>query len=151
MEDKIIEVINHVRNKNKQRVTKERIFNYITKPKGLIDQGQLMEDFKSTKDNGVIFSKPKAKQESYFATNKNNNSWIISNKSPTKVKTVTSPELVSPSSTDEILIFDNAMLLVKSNNQVQLQFPKHLKPLPIKQENFLNSICLPMTCSSRKK
>ena len=33
--------------------------------------------------------------ESYFVSN--NSSWIISNKSPTKVKTVTSPELTSPS------------------------------------------------------
>ena len=42
MEDKIVDAINHVRNKNKQRVTKERIFNHIAKTKTLIDQGQLM-------------------------------------------------------------------------------------------------------------
>ena len=39
MEDKITEAINHVRNKNKQRVTNERIFNHITKTKTSIDQG----------------------------------------------------------------------------------------------------------------
>ena len=33
----------------------------------------------------------------YFVTNKNNNSWIIGNKSPTKVETVTFPKLTSPS------------------------------------------------------
>ena len=59
MEDKIIEAINHVRNKNKQRVTKERIFNHITKRKTLIDQDQLMEAFESMKDKGAIFNKPK--------------------------------------------------------------------------------------------
>ena len=90
MEDKIIEPINHIKNKNKQRVTKEGIFNHIKKTKLLIDQGQLTE---SMKDNGVIFNKLKRKRESSFVTNKNNNSWIISNKSSTKVKTVTSPKL----------------------------------------------------------
>ena len=73
MEDKAIEVHNHVRNKNKQRVTKERIFNHITKTKASIDQSQLMEVFKSMKDNDVIFNKPKGKWESYFGSNKNNN------------------------------------------------------------------------------
>ena len=73
MEDKAIEVHNHVRNKNKQRVTKERIFNHITKTKASIDQSQLMEVFKSMKDNDVIFNKPKRKWESYFGSNKNNN------------------------------------------------------------------------------
>ena len=68
MEDKILEVINHVRNK------------HITKTKTSIDQGQLMEAFKSMKVNGVIFNKSKGKRESYFVANKNNNSWIISNK-----------------------------------------------------------------------
>ena len=47
MEDKISEAINHVRNKNRQRVTSERIFNHITKTKTLIDQGQLMEAVES--------------------------------------------------------------------------------------------------------
>ena len=61
MEDKIVDAINHVRNKNKQRVTKERIFNHITKTKKSIDQSQLMEAFKSMKDNEVIFNKPKGK------------------------------------------------------------------------------------------
>ena len=61
MEDKAIEVHNHVRNKNKQRVTKERIFNPITQTKASIDQSQLMEVFKSMKDNDVIFNKPKGK------------------------------------------------------------------------------------------
>ena len=68
MEDKILEVINHVRNK------------HITKTKTSIDQGQLMEAFKSMKVNGVIFNKSKGKRESCFVANKNNNSWIISNK-----------------------------------------------------------------------
>ena len=101
-EDKIIEAMNHVRNKNKQHVTKERIFNHITKTKTSIDQGQLMETFESMKDNSFIFNKPKGKPESYFVTNKKNNSWIIKNKSPAKVETVTSPKFTSPSTLDEI-------------------------------------------------
>ena len=84
MKDKVIEAMNHVvRNENKQRVTKERIFNYIPKSKTPIDQGKIMEAFKSMKDNDAIFNKPKGKRESYFVSNKNNNSWIINNKSPT--------------------------------------------------------------------
>ena len=71
-----------------------------------------LEAFESMKDNGVTFNKPKGERESYFVTN-NNNSWIISNKSPAKVKTVTSPKLISPSTPDEISIFDNAMLTSK--------------------------------------
>ena len=67
MEDKIIEAIKHVRNKDNQRVTKKRIFNNIIKTK-TIDQGQLMEAFESMKDNGIIFNKPKGKRESYFVT-----------------------------------------------------------------------------------
>ena len=74
MEDKVIEAISHVRNKNKQRVTKERIFNHITKTKKSIDQGQRMEAFESMKDNSVIFNEPKGKRESCFVTNKNKNS-----------------------------------------------------------------------------
>ena len=107
MENKVIEVINHVKN------LQSGIFNHITKTKTLIDQGQLMEAFKVMKDNGVIFNKLKGKRESYFVVNKNNNSWIISNKSPTKIKTVTSPKLTSPSTPDEISVFDNAMLTSK--------------------------------------
>ena len=48
-----------------------------------------MEAFESMKDNGIIFNKPEGKRGSYSVTNKNSNSWIISNKSPTKMKTVT--------------------------------------------------------------
>ena len=55
------------------------------------------------------FNQPKAKRESYFVTNKNNNSWIISDKSPTKINTVTSPEMKSPSTPDELSIIDNSM------------------------------------------
>ena len=62
MEDKIVDAINHVRNKYKQRVTKERIFNDVTKTKTLIDQGQLMESLESMKDNGVLFNEPKGKR-----------------------------------------------------------------------------------------
>ena len=61
MEDKIVEAINHVRNKNKQRVTKERIFNHITKTKISIDLDQPMEAFESMKDNSVNFNNPKGK------------------------------------------------------------------------------------------
>ena len=53
MEDKVIEAINHARNKNKEFLTKERIFYHITKTKALTDQSQLMEAFRS----GVIFNK----------------------------------------------------------------------------------------------
>lgn len=38
----------------------------------------------------ALFNKLKKNQESYFATNKNKNSWIINDKSPTKVNTATS-------------------------------------------------------------
>ena len=72
-----------------------------------------MEAFKSMKDNDVIFNKPKGKRESYFVANKNNNSWIISNKSSTKVKTVTSAKFTSCSTPDEIPVFDNVMLTSK--------------------------------------
>ena len=54
------------------------------------------------KAKGVIFSKSKGKRESYFVTNKSNNSWIINDESPTKVKTVTSPKMTSPSTQDEL-------------------------------------------------
>ena len=61
MEDKIIEAIKYIRNKKKQRVTKKRIFNFITKTDTSVDQGQLIETFESMKDNAVIFNKPKGK------------------------------------------------------------------------------------------
>ena len=61
MEDKIIEAIKYIRNKKKQRVTKKRIFNFITKTNTSVDQGQLIETFESMKDNAVIFNKPKGK------------------------------------------------------------------------------------------
>ena len=61
MEDKIIEAIKYIRNKKKQRVTKKRIFNFITKTNTSVDQGQLIETFESMKDNAVIFYKPKGK------------------------------------------------------------------------------------------
>ena len=113
MEGKITEAINHVRSKNRQRVTSERIFNHITKAKASIYQGQLMKVVQSLKDNGVIFNKPKGKRESTFLTNKTNSSWIITNKLPAKVKTVTSRKLTSPSTSDEISLFDNAILTSK--------------------------------------
>ena len=69
--------------------------------------------FESMKDNSIIFNKPKRKGECYFVTNKSNKSWIISKIPPTKVKTVTSPKLTSPSTPDEISIFDDAMLSSK--------------------------------------
>ena len=72
-----------------------------------------MEAFESMKVNGVIFNKPKGKRETYFVTNQNNNSWTINNKSQTKVKTMTSAKLSSPSTPDEISVFDNAMLTSK--------------------------------------
>ena len=90
MEDKIIEAISYVRTKveqsvtkEKQSVTKEKTFNFITNTS--IYQVQLMEAFESMKAIVVIFSKPQGKRESYFVTNNNNNSWIISNKSPAKI------------------------------------------------------------------
>ena len=73
MEDEIIEPSNHFKNKNKQCVTKEKIFNHITKTKTSTYQGQLTEAFESMKDNSVIFNKPKGKRKSYFVTYKNNN------------------------------------------------------------------------------
>ena len=122
MEDKVIEAINHARNKNKEFLTKERIFYHITKTKVLIDQSQLMEAFRS----GVIFNKEERKRESCFVTNKNNNSWIIRNKSSTKVKAVTSAKLTSPSTPDEISIFGYAMLTRKK--QQPSTTPVHITP-----------------------
>ena len=84
-----------------------------------------MEAFKSMKDNDVIFNKPKGKRESYFVANKNNNSWIISNKSSTKVKTVTSAKFTSCSTPDEIPVFDNVMLTSKK------QQPPSTTPTPV--------------------
>ena len=51
MEDKIIETMNHVRNKETPRVTKERIIYHITKTNISIYQGQLMGAFESMKAN----------------------------------------------------------------------------------------------------
>ena len=100
MENKIIEAIKYVKNKKKQYVTKERIFSFITKTNTSVDQGQLIETFESMKANAVICNKPKGKRDSYFVTNRNNNSWIISEKSTIKINIVTFPEMKSPS-TDE--------------------------------------------------
>ena len=80
-----------------------------------------MEAFESRIANGIIFNKPKGKQKTYLVANSNNNSWIINNKSSTKLKTVTSPEMTSHSTPDELSIIGNSML-TKKNNQVQLQF-----------------------------
>ena len=59
MEGKIIEAISHVRNKNKQRVTKERIFTSITKTSKSINQGKLMEafEFKKAATRGALYEK----------------------------------------------------------------------------------------------
>ena len=129
MEDKIIEAIKYVRNKEKQRVTKERIFNFIIKTNTSIDQGHLIETFESMKANGVIFNKPKAKPESYFVTNRNSNSWIISDKSPTKINTVTSPKMKSPSTPDELSIIDNSMLTRKKQQ-------RNKTPTPVTPKSF---------------
>ena len=107
MEDKIIEAIKYVRNRKKQRVTKERIFNFITKTNTSIDQDELIETIESMKANAVNFNKPKGKREFYFVTNKNNNSWIISDKSPTKINAVTSLKMKSISTPDELSVIGN--------------------------------------------
>ena len=78
-----------------------------------------MEAFESMKDNGIIFNERKRKRKS----NNKNNSWIISNKSPTKVKTVTSPKLKSRSIPDEISFFYNAMLTSKKGQPVRPPIP----------------------------
>lgn len=54
MEDKITGKINNVRQKKKQRLTKERFFNLITKANTSIDQSGLLEAFESRKANGVL-------------------------------------------------------------------------------------------------
>ena len=108
MKDKITEAINHVRNKRKN------LQSYHKNKKHQLIKGSLGKLSNLSKTmNGVTFNKPKGKGGSYFVTNKNNNSCIISNKSPKKVKTVTSPKLISPSTPDEISIFDNTMLTSK--------------------------------------
>ena len=73
-----------------------------------------MEAFKSRTANGIIFNKPKGKQKTYFVANSNNKSWIINNKSPIKLKTVTSPEMTSHSTPDELSIIGNSMLTKKT-------------------------------------
>ena len=54
---------------------------------------------------------------------RNNNSWIIRNKSTTKVKTVTSPKLTSLSTPDIISIFDNGMLTSKKQQPSTTPIP----------------------------
>ena len=93
-------------------MTKERIFNFRTKTNTSIDQGS-REAFESMKVNGVNFNKPKGKRDSYFVTNRKSNSRIISNKSPTKINTVTFPKMKSPSTPDKLSIIDNSMLTRK--------------------------------------
>ena len=95
----------------------------MTKINTSIHQGQLIETFESMKANGVIFNKPKAKPESYFVTNRNSNSWIISDKSPTKINTVTSPKMKSPSTPDELSIIDNSMLTRKKQQRSKTPTP----------------------------
>ena len=83
-----------------------------------------MEAFESMKANVVIFNKLEGKWECYFVTKKNNNSLIISDKSPTKLNTVTSPKWKSPSTPDELSIIDHANYKKpKKNSQVQLHLP----------------------------
>ena len=59
-----------------------------------------MEAFESIKTIHVNFNKPKGKLESYFVTNKKSKSWVICDKRP-KIKTVTSPKMISFSTLDE--------------------------------------------------
>ena len=61
----------------------------------------------------VSFSISRKENKSYFVTNRNNNSWIISDKSPTKINTTTSPKVKSLSTPDELSITDNSMLTRK--------------------------------------
>ena len=68
-----------------------------------------MKPTESMKANDVIFNEPKGKRASHFITNKNNNSSIISDKSPTKINSVTSPKMKSPSTPDESSVIDNSM------------------------------------------
>ena len=67
-----------------------------------------MEVFESMKANVVIFNKLKGKRECYFVTKKNSNSLIISDKSLTKLNTVTSPKWKSSSTPDELSIINHA-------------------------------------------
>ena len=123
MEDKITGKINNVRQKKKQRLTKERFFNLITKANTSIDQGGLLEAFESRKANGVFFNRPKRKRESCFLANKNNHSWIILNKSPTKINTVTLPKMKSPSTPDKSSILDNAIVFWKKQQPSNTSTP----------------------------
>ena len=132
MEDKIIEAINHVGNKKKQRVTEERIFNIIAKTNTSIDQGQLMEALESMKANVVIFNIPEGKRKSYFVTKKNNNSLIISDKSPTQINAVTSPTIKSPSTPVELSIIDNCRLTRKKQQPSKTPTPVTTKTLAYK-------------------
>ena len=75
------------------------------------------------KANGVIFNKLKGKRESYFVTNKNNNSWIINDQSPTKINTVTSPKSKSPSTPNELSVMDNSMLTRKKQQPIKTLTP----------------------------
>ena len=59
-----------------------------------------MEAFESIETTHVIFKKPKGKLESCFVTNKKNKSWVICDERP-KIKTVTSPKMISSSTLDE--------------------------------------------------
>ena len=77
----------------------------------------------------VSFSISRKENKSYFVTNRNNNSWIISDKSPTKINTVTSPKMKSPSTPDELSIIDNSMLTRKKQQ-------RNKTPTPVTPKSF---------------
>ena len=61
----------------------------------------------------LSFSVSRKENESYFVTKKNNNSLIISDKSPAQINAGTSPKMKSPSTPVEWSIFDNSRLTRK--------------------------------------
>ena len=70
-----------------------------------------------------FFNKPEGKRESHFVTNKNNNSWIISDKSPTKINPVTSPKMKSPSTPDELSAIGSSVLTRKKQQPSKTPTP----------------------------
>ena len=71
----------------------------------------------------VSFSISRKENKSYFVTNRNNSSWIISDKSPTKINTVISTKMKTHSTPDELSIIDNSMLTRKKQQRSKTPTP----------------------------
>ena len=87
----------------------------------------------------------------FFATNKNSNSWIISNKSPEKVKAVTFPKVTSPSILDEWSIIDISMLTRKKQQTSVIPIPLIPKTPTYTAKKVSKNIDFWLTCFYSKR